>query len=1440
MSEAGPTETSAVTHDQPMSSPINTSLSRGAAASSVEIAPSSQHGAVPFRAGTRRDAAVQTAQRPVDLKMHFEEFAAQLRRHRHTEHKRRMLEHRKTHLHKAVALTGRLQRLSSWLHDGLVEISKSHNAVDFVRVHQHLLELTARCLGRWQFEIRSYDPLTSPSQHAHNVATSFLSRISPVARNDCLEFIRNVRSNPRFLADRFKAVHPSQLVALSTAPRYSDPAAYLSNLSPNRNRLSQRKRLTSYAKNLEDYANAFERKNAMAFLLHNCFGANSAAEDSLRLETWSSICATLYLDMGFPFLSFFHQILWEFAGLGIWRAKARLELFLMDILQRGAFLLEPVTDFKKGALDAYIADTLATDTAKEFFDQAVRELFSILADEDGGFPMGALQLVRTMLSKMPDERAQAEVRGWVISEWFLDVFLRTAITFPENQKMLLQSYISESARSTVLSHFWRQASATALAALQEPDKPDMDQMQRDIFAITNQLFAEPLPPPSQQVPVDDTAESCVISLCITDLIHVLEALSQQYTGAANHFEPFVHSLITQFNSQKYSPKLDRLRRELQLLVEPGLSSGTQDILQEEWLNLNVSTTGQLTTTVTTDEADFGTLESTYRYFEPLSPAERAAVRLALDQGRHESNFGAEHTSATAPLRDRFLSKASDARSTANMVDAHFWYGAVDHLDDRHHLSDTAQTEKRVLQRMFSRLRAVPVGKMIALEDRLSVLEIDLAGHQAKLEDIAKRLQHLKIKMWYTSDVVNSSEYESARNVSRALNYMSLAPQTGSDSSDMMSSKSGGRPGTSASAASSIFEQPKLDTMKILRAPPEHGGPKKLSDEQIEKTRGWLARNNIDNFCKGEERIHRFCMEVRALTRKLVAESANESPALWHSDLWARERNWFDVTAPVAATFPGHSGPPSIMSESPSFAAWSKPVFGSQPSSRSLDSDYPRRVPSIGHGSTRISQDVLGNDLTSSFIGGRRSNPISTTESVQTGFSSVASQPRSSRSITSTSGYSQPSSIFDSAYQSRSQTSASQSRPPSLFSEMHAPKLVETSVEKAQFLESLRDSLTVLLLSDLGNPVWSSGSETDAWLTAHKRTTGISQRLERRHMMSGLVEIKNGSQQPRQQPKQAPRQRRTWSSDDHFAAKVTSEADSVSAPANLGPDKLHELDQVLQKISRQVDPNAKLRAVYELHQLAMIFLGQCSTGAQRGAENAPRRQSLGAGSAALEKTKIAADGLSNHVRTDVEMRGWLKDVLLSLHPQTLFRDLQYIAAFASSDALNRASDGAALVQIGLAALASKDEICRIMVELADKIVTRDGIKRRSSTSDNEREYPLTKARDYWIIGAREGNAVAQRELAGLYLAHPEMSVTPAVTAPLALSGDVFRTDMMWQREQERQNEADLQQGVEIDSSQRALCLALHWMQLAAKAGDVVAQQRLEERKGKHAAMGAALA
>jgi len=179
---------------------------------------------------------------------------------------------------------------------------------------------------------------------------------------------------------------------------------------------------------------------------------------------------------------------------------------------------------------------------------------------------------------------------------------------------------------------------------------------------------------------------------------------------------------------------------------------------------------------------------------------------------------------------------------------------------------------------------------------------------------------------------------------------------------------------------------------------------------------------------------------------------------------------------------------------------------------------------------------------------------------------------------------------------------------------------------------------------------------------------------------------------------------------------------------------------------------------------------------------------------------------------------LKRILMETKPRTLFRDLQYISACVPPEIMNDTENGKAFLQVGLAALAYKNDVCWSMVDVAAKIITTDGVK-RVSDGPSALGTTLGDAAYYLILAAKEGNPVAQREVASLYLTHPGLLQPHSL--PLSLPRETFRTEMMY-----------FQHRKPHEPHAEAMCLALHWMQHASSNGDEIARRKLMEREGSN--------
>ncbi|KMU74688.1 hypothetical protein CISG_00618 [Coccidioides immitis RMSCC 3703] len=282
---------------------------------------------------------------------------------------------------------------------------------------------------------------------------------------------------------------------------------------------------------------------------------------------------------------------------------------------------------------------------------------------------------------------------------------------------------------------------------------------------------------------------------------------------------------------------------------------------------------------------------------------------------------------------------------------------------------------------------------------------------------------------------------------------------------------------------------------------------------------------------------------------------------------------------------------------------------------------------------------------------------------------------------------------------------------------------------------------------------------------------------------------------------------------------------------------------MDQFSRHANPFTKLRALNDLRRLviASLTIGNGSVELVNNQFAAlPRiyrrqgrghRNSVSEGSKPLNvaddqtptpsspvpaTNEISSGSSANSLPSDNQIIRALRELIQKFQPKTLFRDLQFIAAFVPSEVLNKADAGTAFLQFGLAAFELKDDVCHSMVQIADNIVSQELSKRQRQSPFSPRiGNGIEDAARMWIITAQEGNAVAQRELAILYLTHPE--ILPRVTFPLTMPRETFNRDMMYRRD------------LELKSDPQSLCLALHWMQLSAAGGDELAQNRLRERE-----------
>uniref|UniRef100_A0A8H7NKS6 Uncharacterized protein n=1 Tax=Bionectria ochroleuca TaxID=29856 RepID=A0A8H7NKS6_BIOOC len=283
---------------------------------------------------------------------------------------------------------------------------------------------------------------------------SFLHDISADARVTFLDFLTQLRTNPDYLATRICALTSSELNAFLTYHKGLEP---VESVLPFHGRSAARSHASA---SVRGSANgdierllSFQRHDPLSILIHACF-ANSAgpdsSEDQRRTDIWATALARLIAEPKSTGEHFIISVLNIWTAMRDWSGKSNMEWYLMKILKDGAFLLERAEDqhgTRFNLSDWNHSDEVA---AKEFYNNAVDDLFEMIDDDDAtGIPEGLLELGNAILKRL-DRKLVENTSRWLVWRCLFFVFLLGVIIHPESYGMLVDYHITPYAREKIL------------------------------------------------------------------------------------------------------------------------------------------------------------------------------------------------------------------------------------------------------------------------------------------------------------------------------------------------------------------------------------------------------------------------------------------------------------------------------------------------------------------------------------------------------------------------------------------------------------------------------------------------------------------------------------------------------------------------------------------------------------------------------------------------------------------------------------------------------------------------------------------------------------------------------------------------------------------------------------------------------------------------------
>ncbi|KAK0619727.1 hypothetical protein B0T14DRAFT_211943 [Immersiella caudata] len=754
-------------------------------------------------------------------------------------------------------------------------------------------------------------------------------------------------------------------------------------------------------------------------------------------------------------------------------------------------------------------------------------------------------------------------------------------------------------------------------------------------------------------------------------------------------------------------------------------------------------------------------------------AHSVASSIAESPPKSVKGKESEASEISSPLIAMLTAASSQSRAQSDFVSAHLYWKTLQQLNAL--TSDSLRRDGfATLLNIFSRGPRDSIRRSAAAIEDYDAWLVWLKQSQERAEGLIdsmmKRLRALRDKMWYVTDVRNSAAYADSRNVAVALKTMGVPRRWNS----FQRVKSRMQRGPN----SNYIFRTESQTLDILAAPEEQGGPNKLRDDQAEKTARWIQQYSIENFCRGEERIHRFCCEVDNCVNKLMGESMIDGPVLWSSDLYTRDRRtmesgnkstrdrdnqsvWDDSASVISdpeRRFGSIGRPPSLRGDL-------RAISGQNMSQASFDSGrYSSRA------STVISEVLDGQE----YFGA--SSPIHQIDSQATFYSPFqrrATSPSAvSRAHSPTTSVTNLSGSFHPPHHQTLPSHSHRSRPGTSVSSNETVYQQQISEEKTRFLNDLKQTLTSLLLSDLGNLVFSRGSETDAWFEglgqdcidrreAIQRRERQARARERRPEAAGGSRhgssVNGGSVNGGSVHGGSVHGNESTATSDTIPAQRQNQDAKKDGMPDFPFTKAYQ--RLLKMFCVHPNPFVKLNALFELEHLIIASLNSGS----RRSRSAWARSDLGSASSATDEHGAGVGGRSQpleetidnvkerrsqtmgyglafgsgshgqngrvsggagnmETRSIVSMHPANTDAIAnilqklfrdpSLRPKTLFRDLQFIASFVPPSVLDKTEKGKAFWDTGLAALSLKQEVCRTMVEVADDIVKNYTQKRNA--------------------------------------------------------------------------------------------------------------------------------
>ena len=364
-------------------------------------------------------------------------FRALVASERFNDERMRLLRTKLEHIRLRCGLERRLLNTLVYAHRLMTDDFRSLDQHSFVRANDTCEDLTTK-LGTWSraFKDPNLYNVDEPAT-SEMFGPTWLQLMPHAQQESLLNFLNRIRTDTGYLANCLCELSSADLLALTSSYQSKYP---IESVLPGYHSPKNLGRAGARSKDsgipfLEDIQGLLQ-DSPLFTILHGLFDESFGSESGeycQKVEILSTVCAKVMIRGRRGSDELVIAILDSISTPQATDTQARLEAYLLKVLQDGSSILEPPLksyEFSKQPVE--IRNANVAIASSNFFERCSAELFALLAKELSQIvPIGAIRFVQTILGKIEDPVLRTRAKKFIVSKWFFCTFISNLLMYPE-------------------------------------------------------------------------------------------------------------------------------------------------------------------------------------------------------------------------------------------------------------------------------------------------------------------------------------------------------------------------------------------------------------------------------------------------------------------------------------------------------------------------------------------------------------------------------------------------------------------------------------------------------------------------------------------------------------------------------------------------------------------------------------------------------------------------------------------------------------------------------------------------------------------------------------------------------------------------------------------------------------------------------------------------